>query len=127
MTIGTGIQLTVPNVDKAQAGVLFLEFWTSKGFEEYKASYNSLILRINGYGNLIQGIFNHISDLKDVPWEAAPMELTCNIQSRPTKTIYDITFLVGAGISEHKSGEFQRAVSGWVDEFMEFIEEWINA
>lgn len=114
--------VTAPGVNKAQAALLVMEFWTAKGFQEHQSSYNRLVLRRNGYGT-VKGFLGSLTS-EEGPWTEAPMELTALIQIRPDHAKYELQFTLGVGWNELKAGDFQRFTEEWVDEYIAFVDEW---
>lgn len=115
--------VTANGVQKAQAIVLFMEFWTSKGFSEHAASYNRLVLRRNGYGTFTRWLDSNFTQ-GNVEWSGAPMELTVLVQVRPDHTKYDMTFTLGSGLQEKEPGSFRSVTESEVNEFISFINDW---
>ena len=113
---------TATGVSKAQAIVLFMEFWTSKGFNEHSASYNRLALRRNGYGTFTSWLDSNFA--MEINLANAPMELTVLVQVRPNHTKYDMTFTLGSGISEEVPGGLMSTTKHEVNEFVSFINDW---
>lgn len=114
--------VTAPSVTKAQAAMLAMEFWTSQGFEEHRTSYNRMTLRRNGYGSA-KALFVSLT-LSEAPYEDVPVELTILVQIMPYQAKYSLQFTLGAGYSEQEDGEWQKVTEVWVDEFIQFNDEW---
>jgi hypothetical protein len=110
-------------VSKAQAIILLLEFWSSKGFIQHEASLNRVVLRRNGYGSLGAWISsNFVED--EVRYESVPMQIVALIQIRPDYVIYDVMYCLVGGIEEKTKGDFSRFAGKEVAEFTEFLREW---
>lgn len=124
--MGGGVKWTVeiPGVNKGQAAMLLLEYWTAIGFQPYEQSYNRFVLRRNGYGtlsSLAESIVYSRSSL-----DSCPFELTALIQSLPQHVVLSLTIMLGGAWQEIRKGDLMRLTESWVDEFIEFADEWIK-
>jgi hypothetical protein len=125
LTMGTAAAWTVriPNLSKIEAVTLLMEFWTALGFQEFKSSYNRIVLRRNGFGTMMSA-FSSIITEEGTPLSSGPTELTVLIQVRPDLTIYEFQFVLGVGWNEDRAGGFSAVTEEWIDEFITFVNEW---
>jgi hypothetical protein len=115
--------VTAPGVNKAQAAVLVLEFWTAKGFQEHQSSHNRLILRRNGYGTL-KALMESVTSAEKKGWcDLSPVQMTALIQNRPDHAKYEIRFELGVGWRDPIL-DFHGYTKALVDEFIGFVNEW---
>ncbi len=113
--------VTAPGVNKTQAAILAMEFWTSQGFAEHTSSYNRLVLRRNGYGTASNWLKTAWSGYSGT-WDQAPMELVILIQILPDHATYGLE--LRSSWDERKHGDFQRFTNALVDGFIKFNNEW---
>lgn len=114
--------VTASGLNKTQAGLLALEFWTAQGFREHQASYNCLVLRRNGFGTA-KALLGSLTSIEG-GWERAPVQLTVLIQIRPDHAKYELQFMLGWGWQESTPGELEECSREWIDEFITFVHEW---
>jgi len=124
MGIETTFKITVDRANKVDGAVMALEFWSSKGFEQHSSSHNKLVFRANDYGNIFKAISYTLFGSPGGYYSELPLEITMFIQPRPTKIIYTIKFELG--IDGGDAGDFHDTMDIWINEFLDFINEWIH-
>jgi hypothetical protein len=114
--------MRIIGVNSAQASILAIDFWTSKGFIVHSGSHNCIVLRSNKYGStrsLLSGLFGN-------DWTQVPMELTVLCKVIPQEVEWNLSYKLHIYYTEESRYSFALATRGWVDEFVDFCNQWIS-
>lgn len=125
MTMGVWVNHSVAakGIDKMQAGILAIEFWTGKGFKVHSSTYNHLVLRRSGYGQAGHWIESLFGGEKE--WHDMPLRLTILIQWLPTNVKYELKFETSRAW-DVKLDDFSDHAGTLVGEFISFINQWVS-